>query len=558
MITYPDDYNPIFEYYSKIESGEIVVSSKVKVVYQYIVECLNNPDCEFYYDSNKANKVIEYVERYCKHSKGEWGGKPILLELWQKASIACMFGLINKLTGLRQIKETFLLVARKNGKSLFASTIGLFCLTADNEKGAEVVSLATKRDQAKIVWDESVKMIKKSPTLYKRTKCLVSEIKYKDSNFKPLSSESKGLDGLNISAAIVDEIHEMRDKNLYDVVVDGCASRRQPVILIISTAGTHRTGIFDIKYEQAEILIKKILEKEIFSFNFLPLFYELDSESEYLDEQAWIKANPNLNVSKSYEYLREEVQKAKEQPILKTNLLCKHFNVRQNASSAWMTYEQLKNIETFELEEFRDYYALGGVDISSTTDLTSACILLKSPKSPKIYFKHMYWMPAENVEERGLEDDVPYSLWAKQGYIRLCQGNKVNPSDITAWFKEIQEKYEIYLYRCGYDSWGSQMWVQEMKDTFCDEVPYAVIQGAKTLSEPMKMLSADLKSKLINYDNNPVTFWCLTNTSVEIDKNNNIKPCKSNQRRRIDGLASMLDAYVVYRNNQDFENLNDR
>jgi len=551
--------NPIFKYNEKIQSGEIAACEKLKKIYKYVVDSLSNPECEFEYSHIKANKAIGFVERFCKHSKGKWGGKPLTLELWQKALIACMFGLINKKTGLRQIKETFLLVARKNGKSLLASAIALYCLMLDGEAGAEVYSIATKREQAKIVWDESVKMIKKSPALNKRTKCLVSEIKFKDSVFKPLSSESKSLDGLNVSTAIIDELHEMRDKNLYDVIVDSCASRTQPVIFDISTAGTHREGIFDIKYREAENLIKKIDEKKKFNLRFLPIFYELDFEKEYLNEECWIKANPNLNISKDKSVLNDEIEKVKDQEELKTNLLCKHFNLRQNSASKWLTWEQKENKATFDIEMFRDFYAGGGVDISSTTDLTAACLLLKKPFEDTLYFMHMYWLPVENIDQREKEDKVPYSLWVKQGYLRLCEGNKVNPSDITIWFKEIQEKYGIYLYRCGFDSWGSQMWVKEMQDAFTKDVPEQVIQGAKTLSNPMKQLGADLKSKLINYGNNPITFWNLTNVSVVVDRNNNIVPCKSNQKQRIDGVAAMLDAYVVYKNNsQDFDSMNNR
>ena len=538
--------NIIFEYNELIQTGKINACYKLKKIYGYIVQGLNNSDSIFYFDEIRARHAIFFIENFCKHSKGQFAGKNIKLELWQLALVSCIFGLVNKETGLRQIRETFLLVARKAGKSLLASAIALYCLLCD-EAGAEVVSVATKRDQARIVWDESTKMIRKSPVIAKRTKTLISEIKYNDSTFKPLSADSKSLDGLNVSAAILDEVHEWRDSNLYHVVVDGCAAREQPIVLIISTAGFHREGIFDSKYEQAENLIKKIEEnKSNINFNFLPLFYELDSENEYLDENCWIKANPNLGVTKSIKLLKDEVQKVKDQPIFKNNMLCKHFNVRSTSNCAWLTFEQLNNTETFDIKELKPRYGLGGVDISSTTDLTSACLLFQVPGSEKIYFNHMYWLPADLIENRAREDQIPYGKWHEQGLLRLCKGNKINLEDVIDWFIEQQEENDVYLYRCGYDSWGTAMWKDRMIEIFGESTMQEVRQGKKTLSTPMKELYADILAKKIVYNNNPITKWCLSNTGVDVDRNENIQPVKINQRRRIDGFAAMLDAYVVY------------
>ena len=225
-IIYPEDYNPILEYYQKIIDGEEVVGEKVRKVYEKLVYDLSDVDSEYEFSSKKANHVIEFIENYCKHSKGKWGGKPVILELWQKALLAASFGFIHKIDGTRKYREVFLVVGRKNGKSTLSSGVGLYLQVADGEPGAEVYAVATKKDQAKIVWSEAKRMVKKSQSLLKRIKPLVAELvsNFNDSVFKPLGSDSETLDGLNVHGALMDEVHAWKDQNLYDVVVDGCSS----------------------------------------------------------------------------------------------------------------------------------------------------------------------------------------------------------------------------------------------------------------------------------------------------------------------------------------------
>lgn len=257
MIRYPLAYNPIIDYYNRILSGEEVVSVKVRRVYKKLVDDINDDSSEYEYSSKRANHALEFIENYCKHSKGKWGGRPIELELWQKAFIAAAFGFIHKLDETRQYREVLLIVARKNGKSTIASGIGLYLQIADGEPGAEVYAVATKRDQAKLVWLDAKRMVQKSPVLRKRIKPLVGELRadFNDSSFKPLGSDSETLDGLNVHGAMMDEIHAWKDKNLYDVIVDGTSSREQPLIFMITTAGTIRESVYDMKYEEAELLL---------------------------------------------------------------------------------------------------------------------------------------------------------------------------------------------------------------------------------------------------------------------------------------------------------------
>lgn len=552
--------NPIIEYWEQIESGKVVVGDKIRRVYKKLVDDLNNTESEYEYDEEKANHAIEFIERFCKHSKGKMGGKPFILELWQKAMTAALFGFVHKIDGTRKYREFILIVARKNGKSAWASAVALYLLMADGEPGPEIVSAATKRDQAKIVWLESKRMVKKSPILAKRARTLVSEIitEYNDGVFKPLSSDSNTLDGLNVHASIIDELHAIEDKNLYDVIVDGMTAREQPLSIITTTAGTVREGIFDIKYDEAERIINGYDDPDGYKDErVLPIIYELDKRDEWLDPTKWEKANPGLGTIKNRDELERKVNKAKANPLLVKNLLTKDFNVRETTSEAWLTFEQLDNPNTFDIEKLKPRYGIGGADLASTTDLTAACLLFQVPNDDTIYFEHMYWLPEELLDKRVHEDGVPYDVWKELGYLRTVPGNKVHYKHVVDWFLEMQQVHDIYIQWVGYDSWSATYFVEDMQNTFGKNTMIPVVQGKRTLSGPMKALGADLEAKRINYGNNPITKWCLSNTSVEIDKNDNIQPVKGrSQRRRIDGLACMLNAYVVYLDKgEDYTNL---
>ena len=562
MIKYPITYNPIIEYYNKIESGEIIVGFKVKRIYKKLVDdIVSSVGVGVYeYNSERANHAIEFVENFCKHSKGKWGGKPIALELWQKAFIAAAFGFVHKIDGTRKHREVLLVVARKNGKSTVASGIALYMQVADGEPGAEVYAVATKKDQAKLVWIDAKRMVTKSPALRKRIKPLVSELRadFNDSTFKPLGSDSETLDGLNVHGAMMDEIHAWKDKNLYDVIVDGTSSREQPLIFMITTAGTIRESVYDMKYEEAEMLLNGLDDDEGYKDDrFLPIIYELDKRDEWSNEKAWPKANPGLGTIKQLDQLKTKVNKAKANPLLVKNLLTKDFNIRETSNETWLNFEQLNNTAIFDVTKLAPKYGIGGTDLSKTTDLTAAKVIFKIRNDDTIYVNQMYWLPEDLLEARANEDKIPYHLWHDKGLLRTTPGNKVHPKFVTQWFVEQREELGIYLPWIGYDSWSADYWVEEMKGQFGAEAMIPVIQGKKTLSGPMHALGADLEKKKINYNNNPIDKWCLSNTSVDIDKNANIQPAKtSNQRRRIDGTAALLNAYTILQDkSNDYENM---
>jgi len=549
MIKYPLDYNPILEYWAKIQSGEEVVSEKVRKTYKKVVHDLTDNSSEYYYSPKRANHIIEFGENYCKHSKGKEGGKPVRLELWEKAHLATVFGFID-ITGCRKYRESLLIVGKKNGKSLLASIVGLYLLVGDNEPGPEVYAVATKRDQAKIIWGEARRMRNKSPALRKRIKALVAELvsDFNDGVFKPLASDSDTLDGLNVSGGLMDEIHQWKQgKALYDIIADGTSAREQPLIYMTSTAGTIREDLYDQKYEEAERVINGYFDENGYKDeHFIAFIYELDNRKEWIDPACWKKANPGLGTIKSLEQLTAKVKKAQANPALVKNLVCKEFNIRETSSEAWLSFEQLNNTDTFDLAELRPRYGIGGADLSSTTDLTAAAVIFMVPGDRHIYALGMYWIAEELVEQRVKEDKIPYDLWIEQGLVRTCPGNKVHAKYVTEWFLEVQNELDIYIPWVGYDSWSATYWVEEMKGTFGKESMIPVIQGKKTLSSPMQQLGVDLESKLVNYNNNPITKWCLANTAIEEDKNGNIQPCKTSKRtKRIDGTAALLNAYVV-------------
>ncbi|PER85863.1 terminase [Bacillus thuringiensis] len=549
VIKYPLSYNPILEYWYKIKTKQEIVSDKVRRVYKKLVTDLSSTKSEWEYNAKRANHAIEFVENFCKHSKGKMGGKPFLLELWQKAMTAALFGFVHKIDGIRKYREFMLIVARKNGKSAWGSAIALYLMVADNEPGPEIVSAATKKDQAKIIWSEAKRMVKKSPILSKRIRTLVAEMisDFNDGSFKPLSSDSNTLDGLNVHCSLIDELHAIEDKNLYDVIVDGMTAREQPISIITTTAGTVREGIFDIKYEEAERIINGYDDPDGYKDErVLPIIYELDKREEWTEESCWKKANPGLGTIKNLDQLKSKVEKAKANAMLVKNLLTKDFNIRETSTEAWLTFEQLNNTAIFDIAELKPSYGIGGCDLSSTTDLTAAKVIFMLPDDKKIYVKQMYWLPEDLLEQRSKEDKIPYDLWYEQDLLRTTPGNSVHYKYVTEWFLEIRDEYGIYLPWIGYDRWSAKYWVEEMEGYFGKEAMVPVAQGKQTLSSPMKLLGADLESKLVNYNNNPIDKWCLSNTAIDIDKNLNIQPNKTkNQRRRIDGTAALLNAYVI-------------
>lgn len=532
--------NFIEEYLKEIQAGKRIVCKRTRRQYEKLVDDIKHPKGGYIFDQARAERPIAFIERFCKHSKGEWAGRPLRLELFQKAFISALFGFVDSKTGYRKYRETLFYVARKNGKSVMLSGLALYMLIADQEAGAEVYSVASKKDQAKIIYEETFNMVRQSPDLIQVIKKRKSDLYFPltFSKFQPLGKNSDTLDGLNSSLIIIDELHSIKDRNLYEVMKQSQSARRQPLLVMITTAGTVRECIFDDMYKYA----CGVCDGTITDPHFLPIIYELDNKEEWLDPMKWEKANPGLNRIKKLDDLISKVERAKQSPRDLTGVLVKDFNVIQTVASTWITFDDAANPETFELERFKGYYAIGGADLSRSGDLTAATLLFMD-KQEKRYVTQMYFLPKDNFEQRVKEEKIPYDKWYEAGLLRLCEGNSINYSDVTAWFLEMVEKYDVTPAWIYYDPYSAAYWVQEMQSHGFNMVK--CYQGVKTLSLPMQQLGQDLAAKKVNYNANPLLLWCITNTGVKADVNGNIQPIKAtNPKYRIDGLASLLDAYV--------------
>lgn len=557
---YPKDYNPILEYWEQIENNTALVSKKVYQQYEEIVRWLKDGGYkEWFYSSQRANHIIEFAENFCCHSKGKMAGKKVVLELWEKAYLASVYGFID-IEGYRKHQRVVLIVGKKNGKSLLDSIMGLYGLVGDSEGGPEVYAVATKKDQAKIVWSEAKRMVAKSPKLRKRIKALVGGIfsSFNDGEFKALASDSDSLDGLNIHVVIMDEWHQWKNgRALYDIMADGTTAREQPLIIMTSTAGTIREDIFDEIYEEAEIQFNNMkLENEV-DDRTLFFVYELDSKEEWRDANNWIKANPGLGTIKKLRALQDKAKRVADNLRLLKNFVCKEFNIRETSTESWLEFEQLNNTATFDIKALKPRYGVVGLDLGATTDLTCATVIFRVPNDEILYVKQMYWLPADLFDKRIKEDKIPYDVWLEQGLMRVSEGNKVNYKDVTEWLLEVQNEFDVYIFKIGYDNWSSTYLVDELQQNFGKSVTEAVIQGAKTFSSPMKRFAADLEAKKINYDNSPILKWNLSNAAIVTDRNDNIALVKtSKSKRRIDGVASLLDAFIVYENHyEEYMNL---
>jgi phage terminase large subunit-like protein len=419
--------------------------------------------------------------------------------------------------------------------------LALYMLTSDGEGGAEVYSTATKYAQARLLFDESHNIIKQSSDLSKHFRKRKSDLYYMPtmSKMQPLSRNSDSLDGLNCSFCIMDELHGVKDRNLYEVMRQSQAARRQPLLIMITTAGTVRECIFDDMYAYAT----QVADGVISDAHFLPILYELDDRAEGSDPTAWAKANPGLGAIKKIDDLTAKVERARQNPNELSGVLCKEFNVRETVKTAWLSFDDINNDDTFNLSDFRGAYCIGGVDLSITTDLTCASMLFMRHGDDRRYITQMYWLPADNLIERVQRDKIPYDKWFERGLLRLCSGNSIDYSDVTAWFVETVKAYELFPAWVYYDSYSARYFVEEMQMQGFNMV--RCIQGAKTLSLPMQMLGADLRARKVIYQNNPILKWCLTNTDIQTDRNGNIVPIKNQSpRQRIDGTAAFLDCYV--------------
>lgn len=536
------------KYCTDILDGKIVACHRMKQVSEMLLTNLHHPK-EFHFDINIANRHIEFIEKFCKLPSGKLG-MPFKLELFQKARLQAVFGFVDD-NDLRQYNEVLIIEGRKNGKTSESAAVEIDLLVNDNEGSPQIYNIATKLDQAKLGFNACHKMIKQSPILSAHVKKRASDL-YFSYNFgfiKAMASNSNSLDGLDAHGVIIDELAAIKDRDLYDLMKQSMGARLQPLLFTITTNGFVRESIFDAQYEYACALLDGKLSEP--NKRFLPFIYELDDRSEWDKEEYWMKANPGLGTVKSVEYLRQMVQKAKDDPSFKPTVMVKDFNMKENAASTWLNWETIENKERIPDTKFR--YGIGGFDGAETTDLTAAKLLCMRHNDDKVYVKQMYWLPEETLLEREKTDKIPYSLWEKQGLLRTVAGNRVTFDHVLEWFIELQEQEDIYIFAIGYDPWHvDQSMLQRFKDTFGKQAMIPVRQGVATLSAPMRALKADLAANKVVYNDHPIDKWCLSNTEVKADINGNIQPIKGlDVRKRIDGTMALIDAYVVLQDKKE-------
>lgn len=538
--------NYVREYWQRIQSGEIVTSRRVKEVYGRLVREMDTPAAGFpyYFDEDAGERPIIFIERFAKQSQGTLGA-PLRLELFQKAFLQALFGWLDKSSGFRRFRETLFLVGRKNGKSTLLAALALYLLVADYEGAAEIYSVATKKDQARKTLTEAVNMIKQSPELRAVIKKRRNDVYFPAtaSKFEALASDSNTLDGLNSHAVIIDELHAIRDRNLYEVMKQSTSSRRQPLVIMITTSGTVRESVFDNLYG----LACDIADGRVEDDSFLPVLYELDARAEWTDPRAWPKANPGLGTIKQYATLAAFVDRAKKNPEDLPGVLCKDFNVPETSAAAWLSFETIRNDATFDMKDVYNTYAIGGCDLSATTDLTCATLLIRrSREEDTVYVLQQYFLPERRIEQldEHNSNEAPYKAWAARGLLTICPGNRVDYSAVTAWYCQMRDEFKIDCFAVGYDRALAGYWVDEMKANGFDM--HAVAQGPFTWSQPMREMGAAFADKKVNYNRNPMLTWCLTNTGVKKSGVNNIQPVKISERRRIDGAVSLLNAWVIY------------
>ena len=536
------------KYFTLIYDGKITACKKMKKQSERMLKALSQPD-RYHFDIDIANKHIEFIERFCCYPSGDKMGQPFKMELFQKARLQALFGFVDD-NNKRQYNECLIIEGRKNGKTSETGAVELDMLCNDSEGSPQIYNLATQREQATLGFNACYKMVQKSPLLKKHIRKRASDL-YFAYNFgfiKALASETGSLDGLDVHCGVIDELAAIKNRDLYDLIKQAMGSRSQPVLFTITTNGFVRNGIFDAQYEYAA----KVINGDVKDEHYLPFIYELDSLDEWDKEECWIKANPGLGTIKSYDYLRQMVNKAKADLAFKPTVLVKDFNLKQNPVNRWLTYEEAYNPE--KIPEYKYRYFIGGMDAADSVDLNAAKAIFQKPDDDKIYVKSMYWIPQSVIDEqdekgsRDGRDHVPYKQWIEQGLMRTYPGKKVDKRVFLDWFCELRDNEDVYPMYIGYDRWHiSDDLLAAFINEFGKTTMIEVRQGAKTLSGPMKDLKADLQGKNIVYDDNPIDLWCLLNTDVKVDINGNIQPCKSDKRtQRIDGTAALLDAYVVW------------
>lgn len=529
----------IHEYLHLMETGARTEGKWIKLLYNKVAAELR--DGLIFFDATKANRAIQFIETFCRHTKGR--NDYIKLELWQKATICLMFGIVDE-DGLRIYREVFMVMGRKNGKSLFASACIAYVKYLDGEYGADIYCLAPKLEQAAIVYDSFYQMVKQEPELAELVQKRRSDIYMESTNSvtKPLAFNAKKSDGFNPHLTVCDEIASWpaeQGRKQYEVMKSALGARSQPLILSISTAGYVDDGPFDeLMTRSTAVLQGNSKERRL-----LPIIYMIDDVAKWDDIEELKKANPNMGVSVSEDFFLEEIAIARNSLSKRAEFLTKYCNIKQNSTQAWLPYEVVDAVtgETFNLEDFRSSYCVGGIDLSQTTDLTACCVVIE--RDGRLYVFNKFFMPANKIDELQAREGVPYRLYVTQGLIQPSGENFVDYNDCFAWFRMLVEEYEILPLQVGYDRYSAQYLIQQMNQYgfHMDDV----FQG-ENLTPVIHECDGLLRDKTLQLgDNNLLKAHFLNVALKQNEETRKVRPVKIDPRCHIDGFVAVIDALTV-------------
>lgn len=540
------------EYTEKVFSGEIVAGTELKRMLKMLQA--DRESGKYIFDTKYSELRIEFIETFCRQGKAPFYNKTPKLMLWQKAFLTALYSFYRKdkngNKGLLRFQKALLLIARKNGKSALASFDGFTELTIG--QGGQFICCGSNDDkQASLIFNEVKGLSKRAEKTPKRFHCNLTTVKNNknDNEVFKMSARTRDKDGRQISKAFLDEIHNARDNELYMSIWQSMSIAEEPLLIMLTTEGFVNGGLLDKELNY----IRSILRGEIEDDTYLAFLYTQDSENEiWQDKRTWLKSNPSLNVVKKESYLEANLNKAKIDKETRMHVLCKDFNIHQNNAQSWLMYEDyMYKTEHFELEDLRGAYMVCGVDLSSTTDMTAVQCVVMKPNDNTKYIVSKYFIPERKLYD---SDDktagAKYEEWAQQGLVHICEGNEVDTDEVVNWIEYLVIDCGINLFKCGYDVRLSKSFVNAMITRLDGKSTLEIIpQASKFLSEPTKLLEADLKARIVNYNENPVNQWCFSNAQIKLDQYGRIMIIKIQEqaRRRIDGAAALIIAYATLR-----------
>lgn len=550
------------QYKKAIDSGECIVGQELKLEIMNLMRDLKSK--KYIYDTTEADKRINFLEHCVRLTKSPYYNKPMVLMLWQKAFIEVLYSFKMK-DGTDRFKQVLLLIARKNTKSELCSGLGFSELIL-GRAGSDIVCSSNDDMQASIVYDSLDTMRKLVDTNDDITKRNQSFIKNKLTNSKvfKLSDKTRNKEGRNIDFAIIDESHEMKDDVIVKSIEQSQSLKANPKLIEITTEGFVLDGHLDLLLRRA----RKIINGESDSIadeRFLAWLYTQDSEQEVWlgnrKNRLWEKSNPSLGKVKKWEYLEEQVDKAKNSKSDRLFVLSKDFNIKQSENANWLNLEDFNYSAKYNIEDFKGSVCIGAVDLSQTTDLTCAKILMLKKDDPHKYIFTRYFIPESKLQD-GKNDaaaGAKYKEWYEKGLIEVTEGNDNDLAKVADWFYYLYQKYNIKLWKCGYDQKFAKEWITKMGQygwTKEDEDLIMILQNADTLSNAMKLCEADFKHKLINYNENEIDKWCLNNAGIKVATNDTSLCVKIEPCRRIDGAVTLIILYEMYRRyRQELKNI---